>query len=225
MSFVFIAGGTGYMGQQLTPRLLKRNHRVRAMVRPGSENKVPAGCEVVRGDPLNAASVSDAIAPSDTYIHLVGVAHPSPNKSAEFLAVDLKSVEIAVPAAAAAGIRHFIYVSVAHPAPIMKAYIDVRRQGEQLIRESGMNATILRPWYVLGPGHRWPLLLKPVYYLCEHIPSMSAGAKRLGLVTISQMIASLTASVEQPPSGIRVMEVPEIKARRLTSVTSDGAGS
>jgi hypothetical protein len=30
-----------------------------------------------------------------------------------------------------------------------------------MIGQSGLNTTILRPWYVLGPGHYWPYLLKP----------------------------------------------------------------
>lgn len=212
MADVFLAGGTGYVGQRLIDRLLDRGHRVRAVARPGSEKKLPPGCGVVSGNPLQASTFAGHVTPADTYVHLVGVAHPSPSKAAEFKAIDLKSIEVAVPAAVAAKVRHFIYVSVAHPAPMMKAYIEVRSRGEELIRASGMNATILRPWYVLGPGHRWPYLLKPFYFVCEHLPSTAEGARRLGLVTISQMIASLTRAVEHPAEGIRVVEVPEIRS-------------
>ena len=45
------------------------------------------------------------------------------------------------------------------------------------------------PWYVLGPGHRWPYLLLPMYKLMELLPSTRAGATRLGLVTLEQMFA------------------------------------
>ena len=86
-------------------------------------------------------------------------------------------------------------VSVAHPAPAMKAYIEVRTRCEELIRTSGLHATILRPWYVLGPGHYWPYLLKPFYWMARQIPASRAGAKRLGLVTLTQMISALAASV------------------------------
>ena len=34
----------------------------------------------------------------------------------------------------------------------MRAYVDVRAEGERLLRESGIPATFVRPWYVLGPG-------------------------------------------------------------------------
>lgn len=105
-----------------------------------------------------------------------------------------------------------ISVSVAQPAPVMQAYIAVRQEGEALIRASGLAATLLRPWYVLGPGHRWPYLLRPLYALFEWMPATRAGALRLGLVTRRQMVAALVREVEQPASGIRIVEVPEIRA-------------
>src|SRR2546422_6857573 len=87
----------------------------------------------------------------------------NPSKADEFRAVDLASARAAVSAAVEAGIQHFVYVSVAQPAPVMKAYVAVRGECEEIIPQSGLNAPILRPWYVLGPGHRWPYLLVPLY--------------------------------------------------------------
>ena len=75
----------------------------------------------------------------------------------------------------------------------------------------GMNATILRPWYVLGPGHRWPYLLLPMYWLCELLPPTRKGARRLGLITLAQMLSALIHAVENPAAGIRIIEVPEIR--------------
>ena len=141
----------------------------------------------------------------------MGVAHPNPSKAAEFRNIDLASGQGAVEAARAAGVQHFVYVSVAQPAPVMKAYIQVRSECEAMIRQSGMNATILRPWYVLGPGHRWPYLLLPVYKLMELLPQTRAGATRLGLVTLEQMTQALLRAVENPPPGVRIVEVPEIR--------------
>ena len=38
---VFVAGGTGYMGQKLIAKLLLRGHEVRALVRPGRRRSFP----------------------------------------------------------------------------------------------------------------------------------------------------------------------------------------
>ncbi|MGC2196798.1 MAG: NAD(P)H-binding protein [Terriglobales bacterium] len=201
---VFITGGTGYMGSRLIPRLLARGCKVTALVRPQSQGRLPSGCFAVTGDALDATTYQDRVSPATTFVQLVGVSHPSPAKAAEFRSIDLVAGREAVAAAVSAGIRHFIYVSVARPAPMMKAYLAVRAECEVSIRESGLHATILRPWYVLDPGHRWPYALVPAYWVLERLPSTREGARRLGLVTLEQMLQALTGAVEDPSRGVRV---------------------
>jgi uncharacterized protein YbjT (DUF2867 family) len=210
-SHVFISGGTGYIGSRLIPRLLSRGHRVSALVRPQSQSKLPVGCDVVTGNALDALSYRHRIRPASTFVQLVGVAHPSPAKAAEFRSIDLVAGREAVAAAVHAGIQHFVYVSVAQPAPMMNAYIEVRAECEEAIRLSGLRATILRPWYVLGRGHRWPYLLIPAYWLLETLPATRDGARRLGLVTLEQMLRSLTIAIASPAPNVRVLGVPEIR--------------
>ena len=214
MSDVFISGGTGYLGQHLIPELRQRGHRVRALVRPGSEHRLPGGCDVVSGNALDRGTFMDDVRPADTFVHLVGTPHPSPAKAREFREVDLASAREAIAAAAHARVRHFVYVSVAQPAPVMRAYVAARAEGEALVRESGLRATILRPWYVLGPGHSWPKMLKPAYWMLERFTSTRAAALRLGLVTIHEMRGALVHAVEHPAERIRIVTVPDIRSVR-----------
>ena len=208
---VFVTGGTGYMGSRLIPTLLERRHGIAALVRPGSQSKLPPGCMPVLGNALDGDSYAQGIEACDTFVQLVGVAHPSPAKTREFVEIDQKSAMEAIRVAAEARMAHFVYVSVAHPAPMMHAYIEARSACEDKLRASGLNATILRPWYVLGPGHRWPSALIPFYWLAERIPSKREAARRLGLVTVAQMVNALVHAVENPAEGIKVVEVPEIR--------------
>ena len=209
---VFIAGGTGYLGRALGARLVGRGHEVRGLVRRGSEGRLPEGCERVVGDALDASSYAAALPPSETFVQLVGVPRPSPAKARQFREIDLVAGRASVEAARTAGIRHFVYVSVAQPAPVMKAYQAVRAEVESLLRDSGVSATVLRPWYVLGPGHRWPILLKPFYYTCELWPRTRETALRLGFVTHEEMVAALVRAVENPSEDFRVLTVPDIRA-------------
>jgi uncharacterized protein YbjT (DUF2867 family) len=209
---IFITGGTGYIGRKLIPELVERGHTVRALARAGSADRLDGVCQVVTGNALDRSTFADQVRPSDTFVQLVGVPHPSPAKAKQFREIDLVSARESVAAATEAGIEHFVYVSVAHPAPVMKAYIEVRSQGEEMIRSSGMSATILRPWYVLGPGHLWPYALLPMYWLMERIPATREGALRLGLVTHDQMVKAILKSVETPEQGIRILDVPQIRS-------------
>jgi uncharacterized protein YbjT (DUF2867 family) len=219
MSVVFVTGGTGYLGRPLIELLAARGHRVRALVRPGSERKLPAGCEPVTGDALDGASYAASVAPADIFVHLVGVPHPSPRKAPLFRTVDLASTEAAVANARAAGAGRFVYVSVAQPAPVMQAYVAARVAGETLIRASGMNASFVRPWYVLGPGHHWPYLLLPFYGLASLFPGSRATARRLALVTRAQMLAALVREVESAVPGVTIVDVAGIKTATLSDVT------
>jgi uncharacterized protein YbjT (DUF2867 family) len=208
---IFVTGGTGYIGSRLISALLARGYRVKALVRKQSQGELPPGAGRLNGDPLRMDSYTKEISPSDTFVHLIGTPHPSPAKAKQFQEIDLVSVQVATKAARDAGVRHFVYLSVAHPAPAMKAFIAVREQGEAMIRASGIPATFVRPWYVLGPGHWWPYAIVPVYWILERIPRTKKSARRLGLITISQMVSALVWAVENPPPEIRIMDVPQIR--------------
>lgn len=214
---IFITGGTGYIGSRLIPVLLERGHRVRVLIRTGSTANLPAACEVVSGDPRDANSYRQLIRPADTFIHLFGVSHPFSAKAGESRAIELASARGAVDACAELGVRHFIYLSIAHPTPIpvMKDHIAVRTQCEFMIRQRSLNSTILRTRYVLGPGRRWSYALLPFYKLCEWLPFTRAAALRLGLVTLDQLLLALVDAVESPVEGTRIADVPEIRSAGL----------
>jgi uncharacterized protein YbjT (DUF2867 family) len=207
---LFVTGASGYVGSRLVPRLLERGYEVRALTRRESRRKVPVGCRIIEGNPLDDGTFADQVQGADTFVQLVGVAKPAPWKGPAFRAIDLISAQASIKAALSAAVRHFIYVSVAQPAPVMKAYIAVRQSCEEAIRAARLPATFVRPWYVLGPGHQWPRILIPAYRIMSLLPSTREAATRLGLVTIDDMLAALIWAIEHPPSDVRVIDVAEI---------------
>lgn len=46
----------------------------------------------------------------------------------------------------------------------------------------------------------------------ERVPAPKAMATRLGLVTLAQIVSALVYVVEHPPEGVRVLNVPDIRA-------------
>lgn len=168
---------------------------------------------MIIANPLDAPSIAPTLGDSDTFVHLIGTAHPAPWKGDEFRSIDLRSALAAIEAARQShAIRHFVYVSVAQPAPVMKAYIAVRAEVEAALGASGLPHTILRPWYVLGPGRRWPAAMKPLYWIFSRFKSTRAGAARTGLLDESEMLNALVWAVENPVSeDARILEVPQIR--------------
>ena len=215
MASVFITGASGFMGRRLSAELVARGHRVRGLVRRGSEKRLAPGCEGVTGDPLDASTYQEFVAGCDTLVHLVGVAHPSPAKKEQFRSIDLAS---AIQADLGGGepAECGIWFTSAWPIRRRSCGTILRRARKRKTRSarSGLNATILRPWYVLGPGRRWPLAILPVYWLLEALPGTRESARRLGLVSVEQMIASMARAIAEPPSGVRVWEVPQIRLTR-----------
>jgi nucleoside-diphosphate-sugar epimerase len=49
---IFLTGGTGYIGSRLIPILKQRGHELKALVRKGSEKKLPTGITGVLADPV-----------------------------------------------------------------------------------------------------------------------------------------------------------------------------
>jgi uncharacterized protein YbjT (DUF2867 family) len=215
---VFVTGGTGYIGSRLIPVLQRHGHEVLALVREQSRLRLPNGSIAIIGNALDGNSYGQAVVGANAFIQLVGVSNPSPAKAREFVDIDLKSGLEAIRVARETNVQHFIYVSVAHPAPVMRAYTEARAQCEDAICKSGLNCTIVRPWYVLGPGHRWAYGVLPFYWVGEILPRTRDTAQRLGLVTIDQMVNALAAVAAHPIQGIRIVEVPEIRQLGSRSV-------
>lgn len=218
---IFLTGATGYIGLSLVRELVARGHTVRALVRRSSLGKLPGSVEPVIGDALDASTFAKQIAPSDTFVQLVGVPHPSPAKAEQFRKIDLVSVRESVRAASDSSIRHIVYLSVAMPAPAMKAYVAVRAEGERLVRESAIPATFIRPWYVLGPGHRWPYAILPLYWIWSLFDRDTAA--RLYPVKLADVVRAMVNAVENPPAGVRVVEAPEMRMRDSRGVAAGRA--
>ena len=117
---VFITGGTGYLGRRLTQGFLALGTRCERLFGPVRKTNSSRVAEAIIGNALDANSYASQISPSDTFVQLVGVAHPSPAKAIEFRQIDFVSASGAIRAAKEAGIKH-LSLSIAHPAPMMKA--------------------------------------------------------------------------------------------------------
>ena len=61
------------------------------------------------------------------------------------------------------------------------------------------------------------LLLVPFYWIAELLPPTREPARRLGLVSISQMLNALVWAVDHPPDDVQILDVPRIRELALAS--------
>lgn len=219
MAPVFITGGTGYIGRHLIKKLVALGYDVTAVVRKGSENKLPKGVRAIIADPFDASTFQKWIKKGSVFVQLLGVSHPTPHKKEWFGQIDLRSVKASADAAATVGVSHFIYISVAMmESKRMKDFQQVRKEGEAYIFAKGLRGTFIRPWYVLGAGHWWGALLFPVYAIAALRPKWKKKAKGFSLVTLNQMLKILLKAIESPAPQRRIVEVQHIKLGILPAI-------
>jgi uncharacterized protein YbjT (DUF2867 family) len=137
---ILVTGGTGTLGRQVVPRLLEAGRRVRVLTRDGHDH--PEGVELATGDLTTGEGIDAAVAGTEVVLHLAGTA-----KGDEVKARHL------VRAAAQAGVRHLVFISVvgADRIPVTSAvdramfgYFAAKRAAEQVIADSGVGWTTLR---------------------------------------------------------------------------------
>jgi uncharacterized protein YbjT (DUF2867 family) len=142
---ILVAGGTGTLGTQVVRRLSDRGLDVRVLTRePTRAAHLPGTVQTLTGDLRDPAAVAAAVRGCATVISavhgFVGPGKPSPE------AIDRDANRALIQAAAAAGVRHLVLVSVQgaapdHPMSLARA----KHAAEQALQASGVQWTIIRP--------------------------------------------------------------------------------
>jgi len=179
---ILVTGATGFIGQELCRKLLAEGFLLRAVVRNERnflplEYRVTPECEIVNvGDINEATDWQKALIGVEVVIHLAGIAHITGDKSTK-LKFDIRRVNVEglralATASAKAGVRRLVYISSIkvngersdrdHPFNEQDApapgdlYGISKRDAEEVLtgiaRQTGLEAVILRPPLVYGPG-------------------------------------------------------------------------
>jgi len=168
---VLVTGATGFVGRTLVPLLLARGHAVRAAVRR-PDAAVPGAETVAVGDIGPDTGWAEALDGVDAVVHLAARVHVMQDTAADplaaFRAVNTAGTRRLAEAAAARGVRRFVYLSSikavtdeSRPEPIADStppdphspYGVSKREAElALAGIAGLEPVILRPPLVYGPG-------------------------------------------------------------------------
>jgi uncharacterized protein YbjT (DUF2867 family) len=147
---VLLLGSTGFFGRGVAHKVLDAGHQLRVLVRDpmkAAAFKV-RGAQVVVGDALKAADVTQAAQGVEHIVSLVAVRR---NKPQSFLEVNVDGPRILGEVGKAAGVRSVILVSAIGARLDAKyKYLTSRWMGEQELAKTGVPGTILRFSLVLA---------------------------------------------------------------------------
>lgn len=164
---ILLTGASGFVGPHVVVALLRAGYRLRlAQRRPGP---VAEGVEtIVTGDLSAPTDWTAALAGVDHVVHMAGLAHAGPGlDEALYRRVNTEATLELARAAAAAGVRRFVYLSSiktlsgafdgppltedAEPVPT-DAYGRSKLAAEQGLAKLDLAWVALRPVLIYGPG-------------------------------------------------------------------------
>jgi dihydroflavonol-4-reductase len=171
---VLVTGANGLLGSHIVAELIKRNYKVRALIRPGSNltalNNLPVN--FYKGQLSLKADIEMAVSGCSHVIHVAAMAVQKPTRLEAFRKINIESTQFITEACKKSGVRRMVFVSTANcfkngskskPGtekgsfpPWMKksGYAYSKYLAQQLVLEEtkkGMlNAVVVNPTFILG---------------------------------------------------------------------------
>lgn len=191
---IAVTGGTGFVGQRLLSALDAGGHEVAALTRRPQKNRerltwIAGSLE----DPEALARLAEG---TEALIHVAGIINAD---AAGFEAGNVRGTATVLAAAKAAGIRRFVHVSsLAAREAGLSRYGDSKARSEALVRDSGLEFSIVRPPAVYGPGDMETLEL---FRMASRGLVLLPPEGRLSLIHADDLAALLIALAEaaSPP--------------------------
>jgi len=160
MSTVLVTGANGFVGSHMVPALIDAGHRVLALVRDqdGADQVIrrlaPAqrsAVETRMGDVTRPDTLPAALAGADAVLHLVAVPRDW-DGGATLRLVNTEGTRNVLKAATDAGVRRFVHLgALAVVDDPDLHYGGSKAKGMALVRESGLDWTIISPSLLFGP--------------------------------------------------------------------------
>jgi uncharacterized protein YbjT (DUF2867 family) len=209
---VLVSGGTGLIGSYVVNALVRDGkHQVAVMTRDPARARPRAGVEYVQGDVADAESLSKATEGIEAIAHCVQFPnHPveNPRRGRTYEKVDGDGTERMVAAAAANGVRRFIYLSGAGVRPgRAESWFRAKERAERAVMASGMEYVIVRPSWVYGREDR--SLNKFVAFIkwLPVVPVIGSGQERIQPAFVNDVAEVVANAIDNTEATNQVFEV------------------
>ncbi len=154
---LLITGSTGYIGQHLVRRLVADGEQPRLLVRdPQKAARLFPGATlaIVQGDTGNRVALAEAVRGIDTIVHAAFMtADRKEGPGNRYEETNVQGTANLLQAARDAGVKRVIEISGLGTRPDRPgSYMQGRYLAEQMLKESGLDWTIIQPSVLFGKG-------------------------------------------------------------------------
>jgi nucleoside-diphosphate-sugar epimerase len=195
---IAITGGTGFIGRHVARDLVSRGHDVSVIARGQyMRNSQPVeGTAFFTLDANDTDRLTQAFQGCDAVVHCAGTSIEDAQQT--FQRLHVEGARSAVTAAEHAHVKKFVLVSYLNVRPnVNSEYHTTKWQGEEIVRASTLNFTILKVGLVYGQGDH---LLNNLSNLFHKIPVFAAVGlreKTVRLVAVEDLVDVIRASLDE----------------------------
>ncbi|MGA0610475.1 complex I NDUFA9 subunit family protein [Caldimonas sp. KR1-144] len=211
---VLILGGTGFVGRALVARLVSRHFGGGGEITVPSRRPARAKAltslptvELVQADVHDEATLARLVAGRDAVVNLVAILHGS---QAQFTHVHVDLPRKLAAACRRAGVRRLLHVSaLGVPDAGLAApsrYLRSKTAGEAVLREAGLDLTLLRPSVIFGEDDRFLNLFARLQALLPVMPLAGADA-RFQPVWVEDVAQAIAVCLDDPSTIGQTLEL------------------
>jgi len=204
---IFLAGGTGFIGEHVCKALRHEGHGIRLLThrkRAGGD----AGVEQVEGDVTLPETFAGMVKGCDVTINLVGIIREFAGRGITFERLHVEATRNVIAAAKAAGVtRHLQMSALGTRADAPSGYHRSKFEAEEEVRGSGLDWTIFRPSIVFGPKDDFVNKLAGYIRSYPAIPVIGDGNYRLQPISAADVARCFTMALGMPETVGRTFEL------------------
>jgi len=201
---ILVTGATGRVGRHVVDQLVRRGASVRVLTRDPSKTQFPAGVDVVQGDLLDIDALRAAFDGISILFLLNAVTGD-----------EFTQAIVTLNVAREAGVKRVVYLSVIHADRFVNVpHFAVKSGAEQMLKQMGFSATILRPTYFIDNEH----MIKDVV-LNHGVYPMPIGSKGVAMVDardIAEVAAIELIRRDQAPANLPIETINLVGPETLT---------
>jgi uncharacterized protein YbjT (DUF2867 family) len=213
---VVVTGGTGFVGREVLRQVHAAGHQLRVLTRNSNSRSardidLKYNAEVVGGDILDSESLKTLCTSGDAVIHLVGIISEFENDT--FENVHHRGTQNVVEAAGNAGIKRFIHMSALGARELaVSRYHQSKWAGEETVRSSGLDYTIMRPSIIYGRQDAFTNVFARMARFSPFIPVIGPGEGTFQPVFVKSIAQCFANALSEPRSIGKTFDLggPEI---------------